>query len=176
MTGAPKIAAQQGIADLEAEPRARTRAASAWSVPLAGADFNVIIRSFELGDGRLELGVGGGITVDSVPMREWYECLDKAAPLVAAAGSTFDHELAAKPVAADPALLASGVFESILVTRGKIIRLAAHLARLDRSCRELYGYGIPDDLASAAYELAKLAREPVSARTPHSRTAHRGRA
>jgi para-aminobenzoate synthetase / 4-amino-4-deoxychorismate lyase len=27
---------------------------------------------------------------------------------------------------------------------------------LDRSCRELYGQGIPDDLASAAYELAKL--------------------
>ncbi len=39
------------------------------------------------------------------------------------------------------------MFESILVTDGKIIRLAAHLARLDRSCRELYGRGLPDDLA-----------------------------
>ena len=88
-------------------------------------------------------------------MREWYECLHKAAPLVAAAGSIFDHELPTKPVAADPTLLASGVFESILVTRGKIIRLAAHLARLDRSCRELYGHGISDDLASAAYDLVQ---------------------
>jgi para-aminobenzoate synthetase/4-amino-4-deoxychorismate lyase len=28
-----------------------------------------------------------------------------------------------------------------------VLRLAAHLARLDRSCRELYGHGLPDDLA-----------------------------
>jgi anthranilate/para-aminobenzoate synthase component I/branched-subunit amino acid aminotransferase/4-amino-4-deoxychorismate lyase len=155
VTGAPKIAAQRGIADLEDEPRGAYTGSIGLVSPLAGADFNVIIRSFELADGRLQLGVGGGITVDSVPMREWYECLHKAAPLVAAAGSTFDHELPTKPVAADPTLLASGVFESILVTRGKIIRLAAHLARLDRSCRELYGDGISDDLASAAYDLVQ---------------------
>jgi para-aminobenzoate synthetase / 4-amino-4-deoxychorismate lyase len=161
VTGAPKIAAQQGIADLEAEPRGAYTGSIGLASPLAGADFNVIIRSFELADGQLQLGVGGGITVDSVPMREWYECLQKAAPLVAAAGSMFDHELATEPVAPDPALLASGVFESILVTRGKIIRLAAHLARLDRSCRELYGHGISDDLASTAYDLAQRhANEP----------------
>jgi len=155
VTGAPKIAAQHGIADLEEEPRGAYTGSIGLVSPLAGADFNVIIRSFELTDGRLQLGVGGGITVDSVPMREWYECLHKAAPLVAAAGSTFDHGLTTQPVAEDPTLLASGVFESILVTRGKIIRLAAHLARLDRSCRELYGHGIPDDLASAAYDLVQ---------------------
>jgi len=155
VTGAPKLAAQRGIADLEDEPRGAYTGSIGLVSPLAGADFNVIIRSFELADGRLQLGVGGGITVDSVPMREWYECLDKAAPLVAAAESTFDHEMPTKPVAADPTLLAFGVFESILVTRGKIIRLAAHLARLDRSCRELYGHGISDDLASAAYDLVQ---------------------
>jgi para-aminobenzoate synthetase/4-amino-4-deoxychorismate lyase len=155
VTGAPKIAAQRGIADLEDEPRGAYTGSIGLVSPLAGADFNVIIRSFELADGRLQLGVGGGITVDSVPMREWYECLHKAAPLVAAAGSTFDHELPTKPLAADPTLLASGVFESILVTRGKIIRMAAHLARLDRSCRELYGHGISDDLASAACDLVR---------------------
>jgi len=156
VTGAPKISAQQGIAELEAEPRKAYTGSIGLASPVAGADFNVIIRSFELADGHLELGVGGGITVDSVPMREWYECLQKAAPLVAAAGSTFDHKLVDQPAAPDPALLASGVFELILVRQGKIIRLAAHLARLDRSCRELYGYGIPDDLVSSAYELAKL--------------------
>ena len=155
VTGAPKISAQQGIADLEAEPRGAYTGSIGLVSPLAGADLNVIIRTFELADGQLQLGVGGGITVDSVPMREWHECLDKAAPLVAAAGSVFDHELATEAVAANPALLASGVFESILVRRGKIIRLAAHLARLDRSCRELYAHGIPDDLASEAYELAQ---------------------
>jgi para-aminobenzoate synthetase/4-amino-4-deoxychorismate lyase len=154
VTGAPKISAQQGIADLEVEPRGAYTGTLGLVSPLAGADFNVIIRTFELHDSHLELGVGGGITVDSVPMREWYECLHKAAPLVAAAGSVLDGELVNEPPTPDPALLANGVFESILVVRGKIIRLAAHLARLDRSCRELYGHGIPDDLANAANQLA----------------------
>ena len=156
VTGAPKISAQQGIAELESEPRGAYTGSLGLVSPLAGADFNVIIRTFELSDGHLQLGVGGGITVDSVPMREWYECMHKAAPLIAAAGSVFDHELIAEPAAPDPPLLAYGVFESILVVRGKIIRLAAHLARLDRSCRELYAQGIPDDLASEAHELVKL--------------------
>jgi para-aminobenzoate synthetase/4-amino-4-deoxychorismate lyase len=89
-------------------------------------------------------------------MREWYECLDKAAPLIAAAGSVLDQELGKEPPRPDPALLANGVFESILVIRGKIIRLAAHLARLDRSCRELYEHGVPDDLANAARKLARV--------------------
>jgi anthranilate/para-aminobenzoate synthase component I/branched-subunit amino acid aminotransferase/4-amino-4-deoxychorismate lyase len=155
VTGAPKISAQQGIADLEAEPRGAYTGSIGLVSPLAGADFNVIIRSFEIADGELQLGVGGGITVDSVPVREWYECLHKAAPLVTAAGSSFAHELVEEPVYVDPAVVAAGVFESILVRRGKIIRLAAHLARLDRSCRELFGHGIPDDLASRADELAE---------------------
>jgi para-aminobenzoate synthetase/4-amino-4-deoxychorismate lyase len=154
VTGAPKISAQQGIADLEVEPRGAYTGSIGLVSPLAGADFNVIIRTFELHDGHLELGVGGGITVDSVPIREWNECLQKAAPLIAAAGSSFDQELVDEQSAPDAALLAGGVFESILVLRGKIIRLAPHLARLDRSCRELYSKGLPDDLAAAARQLA----------------------
>ena len=154
VTGAPKISAQQGIADVEVEPRGAYTGSIGLVSPLAGADFNVIIRTFELRDGQLELGVGGGITVDSVPMLEWQECLHKAAPLVAAAGSVIDQELVDEPAAHEEDLLAYGVFESILVIRGKIIRLAAHLARLDRSCRELYRHGVPDDLAGAAHQLA----------------------
>ena len=156
VTGAPKISAQQGIAELETESRGAYTGSIGLVSPLAGADFNVVIRTFELHDGRAELGVGGGITVDSVPIREWYECLQKAAPLIAAAGSVFDQELVDEPAAPEEDLLASGVFESILVRRGKIIRLAAHLARLDRSCRELYGHGIPDDLPGAAHQLASV--------------------
>ena len=116
VTGAPKISAQQGIADLEVEPRGAYTGSIGLVSPIAGADFNVIIRTFELHDGHLELGVGGGITVDSVPIREWYECLHKAAPLVAAAGSAFDEELVDEPAAPEEDLLADGVFESILVS------------------------------------------------------------
>jgi para-aminobenzoate synthetase / 4-amino-4-deoxychorismate lyase len=156
VTGAPKISAQQGISDLESEPRRAYTGSIGLVSPLAGADFNVIIRSFELSGRHLQLGVGGGITVDSVPMREWYECLHKAAPLITAAGSVLDRDLIDEPTTLDPVLLAAGVFESILVKAGKIIRLAAHLARLDRSCRELYGLGIPDDLAGRASQLATV--------------------
>ena len=49
-----------------------------------GLEFNVAIRTFEIGGGKIELGVGGGITADSVPMLEWRECLHKAAPLLGA--------------------------------------------------------------------------------------------
>ena len=82
-----------------------------------------------------------------MPIREWYECLHKAAPLVAAAGAELDPMLADEPGPPAAELLAAGVFESVLVERGLIVRLAGHLARLDRSCRELYGAGLPADLA-----------------------------
>ena len=113
----------------------------------------MLIRSFEIDGGRarIELGVGGGITADSVPIREWYECLHKAAPLVArrrAPSST--PMLADEPGPPAAELLAAGVFESVLVERGLIVRLAGHLARLDRSCRELYGAGLPADLRRPA--------------------------
>ena len=104
--GRAKISAQQGIADVEAEPRGAYTGSIGLVSPLAGADFNVIIRTFELRDGQLELGVGGGITVDSVPVLEWQECLHKAAPLVAAAGSVIDQELVDEPAAHEEDLLA----------------------------------------------------------------------
>ena len=161
VTGAPKLAAQRAIAELEVEPRGAYTGSIGLVSPFAGTDLNVIIRSFEIrpgglegpspgiepSGGRIELGVGGGITTDSVPIREWYECLHKAAPLVAAAGAELDPMLADEPEPPAAELLAAGVFESVLVERGLIVRLAGHLARLDRSCRELYGAGLPADLA-----------------------------
>jgi len=51
--------------------------------PLAGTELNVAIRTVEFDpDGRAILGVGGGITADSDPDREWEECLHKAAATV----------------------------------------------------------------------------------------------
>ena len=163
VTGAPKIAAQQGIQELEDDDRGAYTGALGLVSPSAGTELNVIIRTFEIAGRDVQLGVGGGITVDSVPIREWYECLHKAAPLVAAAGSHLDHELTDEPGPVDRELTDQGVFESILVRHGKIIRLAAHLARLDRSCRELYGHGVPDDLAGRI--IAEVSRQtPVPRR------------
>jgi para-aminobenzoate synthetase/4-amino-4-deoxychorismate lyase len=43
-----------------------------------------------------------------------------------------------------------GVLETILAVDGVPVRLADHLARLDRSCRELYGAGLPAGVAERA--------------------------
>jgi para-aminobenzoate synthetase/4-amino-4-deoxychorismate lyase len=146
VTGAPKRAAVQAIAALEPEPRGAYTGSLGLLSPAAGADLNVVIRTFETDGDRLQLGVGGGITADSVPVREWYECLHKAAPLVTAIGGRLAVTLAEEPDPPEADLLAGGLFETVLVAYGEPVRLAGHLARLDRSVRELYGQGLPDDL------------------------------
>ncbi len=51
--------------------------------PVAGCELNVAIRTVEFdASGNAVLGVGGGITADSDPDREWDECLHKAAPII----------------------------------------------------------------------------------------------
>jgi para-aminobenzoate synthetase/4-amino-4-deoxychorismate lyase len=164
VTGAPKSSALQAIAELEPLPRGSYTGSLGLLSPTAGAELNVTIRSFEMTDGSVELGIGGGITADSVPIREWYECWHKAAPLVAAAGAQLDAGLARSPVAPSVTQLAAGLFESVLVVHGQPVRLAAHLARLDRSCRELYGEGPPADLpARLRAALAEVEVEPRAA-------------
>ncbi len=147
VTGAPKSSALRGIADLETYERGAYTGALGLTSPIAGADFNVLIRTLECHGDRIELGVGGGITVDSAPITEWYECLAKAAPLVSALGSRLDPDLLATPARPSDRQLAGGLLETMLVIGSSVLRQAAHLARLDRSCRELYGHGVPDDLA-----------------------------
>jgi para-aminobenzoate synthetase/4-amino-4-deoxychorismate lyase len=63
--------------------------------------------------------------------------------------------------------LAGGLLETILAVDGEPLRLADHLARLDRSCRELYGSGLPDDLAARIRGACTLpGRSVVRVRAP----------
>jgi para-aminobenzoate synthetase/4-amino-4-deoxychorismate lyase len=100
--------------------------------------------------------------VDSVPIREWQECLDKGAALIVAAGSELDPDLRPTPNRLE--LRGGGVFETILVVGGHPYRLADHLARLDRSCRELYGSGLSTDLPSRIALLLSDAAPPPTTR------------
>ncbi|HEX3813199.1 MAG TPA: aminotransferase class IV, partial [Mycobacteriales bacterium] len=202
------------------------------------AEFAVTIRSFQIADDRVGLWVGGGITVDSVPIEEWRECLTKASPLLQAAGfrlrqsptgsrehgTLLPESLVETPVAgvtgpdqlgtglsvtsqpqpqpqpqsqpqpsrsavglsdaagsgpgpgaarlsdvagSEPGMArspeaaahrpdrsaaglpdaADGLLETVLVRDGRAVALADHLARLERSCRELYGRP-PSELAA----------------------------
>ncbi|MFL0578184.1 aminodeoxychorismate synthase component I [Dietzia sp. 179-F 9C3 NHS] len=79
VTGTPKERARELIAGWE--PRSRGLHCGAYGLAV-GPDLElaVAIRTLEAApDGRVELGVGGGITIDSRPHDEWDECLHKAA-------------------------------------------------------------------------------------------------
>jgi para-aminobenzoate synthetase/4-amino-4-deoxychorismate lyase len=158
VTGAPKSSAVRAIAAEESQARGAYTGAAGLLSPDGRAELSVLIRTFEIEGPRIELGVGGGITVDSVPVREWRECLHKAEPLAVAAGSGLVDGLD-RPEPPVPTELADhGVFESILAQRGRPLRLADHLARLGRSVRELYAMELPGSLAAQVGTVA--ATEP----------------
>ncbi|WP_298493973.1 aminodeoxychorismate synthase component I [uncultured Maritimibacter sp.] len=79
ITGAPKIRAMEIIADLEAGPRGAYCGAVGWIAPSGDMRFNVAIRTLTLhDDGRIEMGVGGGVVYDSTGPDEYDEALLKA--------------------------------------------------------------------------------------------------
>ncbi|WAC54510.1 aminodeoxychorismate synthase component I [Gordonia sp. SL306] len=85
VTGTPKIRAAELLADWEPSPRGVYCGAIGMAGPGHGLDLSVAIRTVAMTpDGTATLGVGGGITIDSDPAREWQECLDKAASIVGA--------------------------------------------------------------------------------------------
>ena len=92
VTGAPKVQALKVIAELEPTGREVYTGAIGYASPVAGLELNVAIRTLELSDGKLWLGVGGGIVADSDPRAELEETLIKARPVAAAVGTTVISE------------------------------------------------------------------------------------
>jgi para-aminobenzoate synthetase component I len=83
VTGTPKDRARRLLRQWEPLRRGIYCGAVGLASPSAGTELNVAIRTVEFGpDGSAVLGVGGGITADSDPDREWDECLHKAASIV----------------------------------------------------------------------------------------------
>ena len=77
ITGAPKIRTMQIIENLEKEPRGVYTGAIGYLSPGGDAVFNVPIRTICLRGSEGEMGIGAGITHDSVPIEEWHESLLK---------------------------------------------------------------------------------------------------
>src|SRR3954454_4866867 len=86
VTGAPKVAAMDVIAEDESTGREAYTGAIGFASPLAGLELNVAIRTFEVRGERVWLGAGGGVVADSDPAAEAAEAATKAAPLLAAIG------------------------------------------------------------------------------------------
>ena len=80
MTGAPKIRAMELIEQYEQTKRGLFSGAVGYISPDGNFDFNVVIRSilYNASNRNLSFQVGSAITYDSVPEREYEECLLKA--------------------------------------------------------------------------------------------------
>ncbi|MBB6610299.1 anthranilate synthase component I family protein [Pontibacter sp. Tf4] len=80
MTGAPKISTMQLIEELEVTKRGLYSGAFGYITPVQDCDFNVVIRSIQYNASKkyLSFMVGSAITYDSVPEKEYEECLLKA--------------------------------------------------------------------------------------------------
>ncbi len=80
MTGAPKIGAMQLIEDYEKTKRGLYSGSVGYITPDGDFDFNVVIRSilYNARNKYLSFMVGSAITFDSIPEKEYEECLLKA--------------------------------------------------------------------------------------------------
>lgn len=134
VTGAPKIRAMEIIAELEDTTRGAYTGSIGWIAPGgASAEFNVAIRTVVLNPaiGAVEYGVGGGITHDSIPAREYEECLAKSRVLTER-----------RP--------AFELFETIARRGGEFVRLERHLDRMAASAAY---FGFPWNRGEAATEI-----------------------
>jgi para-aminobenzoate synthetase / 4-amino-4-deoxychorismate lyase len=127
VTGAPKRRTMELIQALETEPRNLYCGAIAWFDPsseagLGDLGMSVVIRTLELEkDQSFQMGVGGGITIDSESADEWHECQTKA-------GFLYALQDQAEPV---------GLFETIRIEQGKACHMDMHLERITKSASEL---------------------------------------
>ncbi len=89
MTGAPKVKVMELIEQYEMSKRGIFSGAAGYITPEGNFDFNVIIRSLFLNmkDNLYSFQVGGAITYDSVPEKEYEECLLKASAIRSILGS-----------------------------------------------------------------------------------------
>jgi para-aminobenzoate synthetase/4-amino-4-deoxychorismate lyase len=127
VTGAPKKRTMELIQELESEPRNLYCGAIAWFDPssqagLGDLGMSVVIRTLELEKNQhFQMGVGGGITIDSESADEWHECQTKA-------GFLYALQNQAEPI---------GLFETIRIEQGQACHLQKHLDRISHSAKEL---------------------------------------
>ncbi|MEW6274111.1 MAG: aminodeoxychorismate synthase component I [Bacillota bacterium] len=86
ISGAPKVRAMEIIEELEPVRRGIYTGSIGYLGFDQNADLNIVIRTLIFKGDQIYFQVGGGITIDSDPYREYVETLDKARALVRALG------------------------------------------------------------------------------------------
>ena len=95
VTGAPKLAAMECIAEVETGPREVYCGAVGWvDADARTASLGVAIRTFWVRDGHVRFGTGAGITWSSDPQGEWRETELKADRLIAIAEQCWEGSMA----------------------------------------------------------------------------------
>lgn len=92
ITGAPKIAAVDIVAELEPVGRGASMGALGRIHGNGDLELALTIRTFAIAARRIHLWVGGGIVWDSDPIEEVAESLVKAEPLLAAIGAPLERQ------------------------------------------------------------------------------------
>jgi para-aminobenzoate synthetase component 1 len=82
VTGCPKISAMRLIDGLEASARGIYTGAFGYIDFSGNLDFNILIRTLLLNEGKISFHVGGGIVADSDPLMEYDETWVKAKALM----------------------------------------------------------------------------------------------
>ena len=133
VTGAPKVAAMQAIAEMEASPRGAYCGAIGLIRPGGHALFSVAIRTVSINrNDEAECGIGSGITADSTAAGEYAEWLIKRRFLLRASAS-FD------------------LLETLLLRDGEYWLLAGHMARLQDGA-EHFGFTLDRQRVYTALE------------------------
>ena len=84
ITGCPKIRCMEIINELESVPRGPYSGSFGYIGFAPYMDLNIIIRSIIIHNETASFHVGAGVVADSVPEKEYFETLDKAAPMIEA--------------------------------------------------------------------------------------------
>ncbi len=88
MTGAPKLRAMEIISELETSERAGYSGAIGYISGNGNLDLGMVIRTAVFDDGKVTIGIGGGITSGSEPLAEHQEIQIKAQAHVSALSAT----------------------------------------------------------------------------------------
>ena len=86
MTGAPKIRAMEILSELENGPRGIYSGCFGFVSFTGNAELAMTIRTIVFEEGKALIGIGGGLTIDSVASEELAETKLKAKALLSALG------------------------------------------------------------------------------------------